>query len=212
MATPTFTKTGTKSTSSTKLDKSVFGLTVENHDLLKSAYLSYLANGRVNLAKVKTRGEISGGGIKPWRQKGTGRARVGSSRNPIWRGGGIVFGPTGNENYSRKLHKTAKRLAVRQALSLCASSDGLIVIEDIVLKSNKTKNFDKLLLSIGATNRVLLVVHNKAEDIVLASRNIERLTMVQPKYLNTYDILNADHVVITSQALSAISDWIGGAE
>src|SRR5215813_5453673 len=120
MAVPTFTKSGTKATSAAKLDKVVFGVVPENHELLKLAYTAYLANGRENLAVTKKRGEVSGGGKKPWKQKGTGRARFGSSRNPIWRGGGIVFGPTGEENYTKKMHTSAKRQALRQALSLAA--------------------------------------------------------------------------------------------
>src|ERR1019366_10319418 len=115
MAVATYTKSGTKATTAAKLDKDVFGVEVKNHQLLKSAYEAYLANGRPNLAVTKTRGLVRGGGKKPWRQKGTGRARFGSSRNPIWRGGGIAFGPTGNENYTHKLPLNAKRLAIRQA-------------------------------------------------------------------------------------------------
>src|SRR6478752_3221532 len=103
MPVATYTKTGNKATTAAKLDKKVFGLEVANHDLLKQAYLAYLANGRENLAVVKKRGEVRGGGKKPWRQKGTGRARFGSSRNPIWRGGGIAFGPTGNASYGSNM-------------------------------------------------------------------------------------------------------------
>src|SRR6267378_3250149 len=101
---PTYTKSGNKATTAAKLDKDVFGVVPTNHELLKQAYVAYLANIRENLAVTKTRGLVSGGGKKPWKQKGTGRARFGSTRNPIWRGGGIVFGPTGNENYSKSLN------------------------------------------------------------------------------------------------------------
>src|SRR5580658_9500569 len=114
MSVATFTKTGTKATTPAKLDKAVFGVEVKHHELLKAAYVAYLANGRGNLAVTKTRGLVSGGGRKPWRQKGTGRARFGSSRNPIWRGGGIAFGPTGQENYTKNLNIKAKRLALKQ--------------------------------------------------------------------------------------------------
>src|SRR5665213_2395344 len=117
MAVASYTKTGNKSTTAIKLDKSVFDIEPKNHELLKANYVAYLANGRENLAVTKTRGLVRGGGKKPWRQKGTGRARFGSSRNPIWRGGGAAFGPTGNENYTRKLSLSAKRQAIRQALS-----------------------------------------------------------------------------------------------
>src|SRR4051812_6031887 len=104
MAVATYTKAGTKATTPAKLDKAVFGLDVNNHELIKAAYTAYLANGRENLAVTKTRGLVRGGGKKPWKQKGTGRARFGSSRVPIWRGGGITFGPTGQENYSKSLN------------------------------------------------------------------------------------------------------------
>src|SRR5664279_3794326 len=126
MAVPTYTASGTKATTAAKLNADVFGVKPENHQLVKQAYDTYLANGRLNLAVTKTRGLISGGGRKPWKQKGTGRARFGSSRNPIWRGGGIVFGPTGEENYSKKLPVSSKRLALRQALSLAAERNKLI--------------------------------------------------------------------------------------
>src|SRR5579859_3788007 len=112
MAMATYTKSGNKATTAAKLDKQVFGVEVKDHGLLQQAYLAYMANGRQNLAVVKTRGLVSGGGKKPWKQKGTGRARFGSSRNPIWRGGGIVFGPTGLENYSHSLSTQSKRLAL----------------------------------------------------------------------------------------------------
>src|SRR4051812_30760004 len=111
MAVSTFTKAGAKATTAAKLDKAVFGVEVKSHDLLKQAYLAYLANGRENFAVSKSRGEVRGGGAKPWRQKGTGRARFGSSRNPIWRGGGVAFGPTGLENYSHKMNVKTKRVA-----------------------------------------------------------------------------------------------------
>src|SRR5580658_7425804 len=125
----TFTKTGTKATTAATLDKSVFGLETIQHDLLKQAYVIYLANGRQNLAVTKTRGMVSGGGKKPWKQKGTGRARFGSSRVPIWRGGGVAFGPTGQENYARTMPLTAKRTALRQALSQAAQEKRVIILE-----------------------------------------------------------------------------------
>ena len=103
MAVETYTASGTKATSSAKLDDAIFSVVPKNHELLKAAYVMYLANGRENLAVTKTRGLVRGGGRKPWKQKGTGRARFGSSRVPIWRGGGITFGPTGQENYERHM-------------------------------------------------------------------------------------------------------------
>jgi large subunit ribosomal protein L4 len=143
MAIATFTKAGAKATTAAKLDAKVFGVEVSNHELLKAAYVTYQANGRENLAVTKTRGLVRGGGKKPWKQKGTGRARFGSSRVPIWRGGGITFGPTGNENYSKQLNTKAKRLAIRQALSLASTANKITVIEDITSKEGKTSEMAK---------------------------------------------------------------------
>ena len=165
MSTPTFTKSGTKATTPTKLDKAVFGVEVTNHQLLKDVYHSYLDNGRENLAVTKTRGLVRGGGKKPWKQKGTGRARFGSSRVPIWRGGGITFGPTGNENYVKKVNIKAKRTAIRQALSLASQSDKLIVIESFDAKDGKVKPAVALLTKIGAKGRTLLIVEDKTEIV-----------------------------------------------
>jgi large subunit ribosomal protein L4 len=206
MSVATFTKTGSKATTPAKLDKKVFGIEVTNHELLKQAYTAYLANGRTNLAVTKKRGEVSGGGKKPWKQKGTGRARFGSSRNPIWRGGGIAFGPTGNENYTRKLNTETKRQAIRQALSL--NQDHLMVIEAFDGKDSKTKTAAQLLSKIGTKNQTLLVVANKDAGLVRATNNIEGLKLVQATYLNVYDILNADSIVITKDALELVHQWL----
>src|ERR1700712_3666627 len=146
----TYTKAGAKAATPAKLDKAVFGIDVNNHELLKQVYDAYMANGRQNLAVTKTRGLVRGGGKKPWKQKGTGRARFGSSRVPIWRGGGITFGPTGQENYSKQLNTKAKRLAIRQALSIAAGANKVTVIEDIVSKDGKTAELHKLLAKIEA--------------------------------------------------------------
>lgn len=210
MAVATYTKSGAKASSPAKLDKSVFGTKVENHQLLKDAYLAYLANGRQNLAKAKKRGEVRGGGQKPWRQKGTGRARFGSSRNPIWTGGGVAFGPTGIENYSRKISTQAKRLALRQALSLAADSNKLIVVETFACPDGRVKPAINLLNKIGADGSVLLVVDNKDDLLERATSNIPNLAVVSAKYLNVYDILNADQIVISQKALDVIHGWLGG--
>ncbi len=209
MATPTFTKLGSKATTSVSLDKKVFGETIENHDLLKQAYVTYLANGRVNLASTKTRGEVRGGGKKPWKQKGTGRARFGSSRVPIWRGGGITFGPTGNENYSKKITLKAKRKAIRQALSLASEAKKIIVIEDITLQG-KTQVVDKLITKIGAKGKILVVVSEIDQNRDRAARNLPRVSVVGATYLNVFDVLNADSIVVTKKSLEIISDWLGG--
>jgi large subunit ribosomal protein L4 len=207
MAVATYTKAGAKATTAAKLDKAVFGVEVKNHELLKQAYTAYLANGRENFAVTKTRGLVSGGGKKPWRQKGTGRARFGSSRNPIWRGGGIAFGPTGQENYSKNMNVKAKRLAIRQALTLAANANKLVVIDD--LKAEKTAELAKLFAKIGANRRIMAVVENKTPELVRASNNLKDVTLVQANYVNVYDVLNADTIVLTSDALKTVTAWLG---
>lgn len=209
MAVVTYTKTGAKATAPAKLDKTVFGVEAKNHDLLKQAYDNYLANGRENLAVTKTRGLVRGGGKKPWKQKGTGRARFGSSRVPIWRGGGITFGPTGQENYSKQMNSKAKRQAIRQALSAASSAGKIIVIEDIVSKAGKTAELAKLLTKIGASRNVLIVVERKTPELERAARNLPNVKIVSATYVNVYDTLNADRIVFSQSALATTTRWLG---
>ena len=209
MAVPTYTKSGTKATTAAKLDKAVFGVEVANHELLKQAYVAYLANGRENLAVTLKRGEVRGGGRKPWKQKGTGRARFGSSRNPIWRGGGITFGPTGNENYTHKLPTATKRVAIRQALTVAAEANKFIVVEDLALKG-KTTEAVALLNKLGANKSTLLVTDNKTQELIRSTSNLSSVKLVTAQYLNVFDVLNADHIVITTKALAVVHEWLGG--
>jgi large subunit ribosomal protein L4 len=211
MSVATYTKAGTKATTAAKLDKAVFGVEVKNHELVKSAYTAYLANGRENLAVVKTRGLVRGGGKKPWKQKGTGRARFGSSRVPIWRGGGITFGPTGQENYSKQLNTKAKRQAIRQALSLASTANKIVVIEDVVAKDGKTASLAKLLDKIGAKSRVLIVVDQKTPELVRSARNLQNVQVVSAHYVNVYDTLNADCIVFNQAALKVTTLWLSAA-
>lgn len=208
MSVATYTKAGAKAATPAKLDKTVFGVEIKNHELLKAAYVAYLANGRTSAGNVKTRGLVSGGGRKPWKQKGTGRARFGSSRNPIWRGGGIVFGPTGNENYSHNMPVATKRQALRQALTAMAGANNIIVVEGLSFKDGKTSEAAKFLSKIGATKHVLIVVENKTDEIIRATANIQNVLVVQAAYLNTYDAMNADKIVITAQALKDVTDLL----
>jgi large subunit ribosomal protein L4 len=210
MAVPTYTKSGTKAATAAKLDASVFGVLPENHDLLKLAYTAYLANGRENLATTKTRGLVRGGGRKPHKQKGTGRARAGSSRNPIWRGGGIAFGPTGEENYTKKMHVGAKRQALRQALSLAASENRIRVIEAFENKDGKVAKTAALLEKFDAKGSVLLVVDDKDITVERATRNLSNVKAVHASYLNVYDIMNADTIVISQKSLDIVNEWLGG--
>ena len=189
----------------TTLPKSVFAVEVRNHELLKLAYDAYLANNRLASATTKQRGEVRGGGKKPWRQKGTGRARFGSIRNPIWRGGGIVFGPRGNENYTKKISKTSKRVALRQALTVKADK---VLVADIKA-TGKTAEVAKFLKE-NNLNRRVLIVAEKTDELIRATNNISEALLVSPMYLNVFDILNADHIVIAPKAIETIENWLGG--
>lgn len=209
MQASTYTKTGNKATTAAKLNQSVFGVQPTNHELLKAAYVAYLANGRINLARTKTRGEVRGGGKKPWRQKGTGRARFGSIRVPIWRGGGVTFGPTGQENYTKKLNQSAKRTALRQALSLAASEDKIKVIETFE-NNGKTQSVAKLLQKLEAKGNILLALDAKDATIERATRNLASLKVVDARYINVFDVLNADTVLISQPALVVIEKWLSG--
>ena len=179
------------------LNKDVFGLTVENHELVKLAYDAYLANSRSSHAKTLKRGEVRGGGKKPWRQKGTGRARFGSTRNPIWRHGGVAFGRTGNENFTKKLARSSKLLAVRQALSM-KNADKAVIVLDKELKL-EGKN-------------VLAVVSEKTPEILRSTNNLPNVKLVRATYLNVFDIMNADAIVFSETAVKATTNWLVGEE
>ncbi len=188
------------------LPKEVFAVDVKSHDLLKLAYDAYLANARLSSATTKTRGEVSGGGKKPWKQKGTGRARFGSSRNPIWRGGGIVFGPRGNENYKKKLPVAAKRQALRQALTLANEAKKVHILD--VKTTGKTAEVAKFLADNKFTRKALIVVEAKTPELLRATNNLENVLLVSTKYLTVYHILNADHIVLSAASLPTLKSWL----
>lgn len=196
------------------LNKDIFALKVENHELLKTAYDAYLANSRSSHAKTLKRGEVRGGGKKPWKQKGTGRARFGSTRNPIWRHGGVAFGRTGEENFTKKLSKTSKRVAVRQALSLQNKDKKVVTIQDFAVKNGKTKEALKIFetAKVSLDGKVLLIVPEKTEPILRATNNLNSVKIVRPTFLNVFDILNADRIVISEKALPVLETWLLGKE
>jgi len=196
--------------SSTTLPKEIFAVEIPNHQLVKLAYEAYLANGRNNYAKTLKRGEVSGGGRKPWKQKGTGRARFGSSRNPIWRKGGVAFGPTGNENYTKTIPVGAKRVALRQALSMANTAKSISVIE-APKTTGKTAEVVKYLADhkVAPKDNVVLVVDTKTAELTRASGNIGNLQIVQATYLNVFTILNADKILMTKAAVKAVQEWLG---
>lgn len=203
-----YSKTGAKREATVRLEKSVFGLD-GNHELVGLAYRAYLANGRSAHAATLKRGQVSGGGKKPWRQKGTGRARVGSIRVPQWKGGGVVFGPTGSENYNVSMPLRAKRLAIRHALSLQANAGGVVVLETFDCPEGKVKPTVQLLAKMNVTGNVLLVVSQKDDLVERATRNVAGLKVVQGNYLNVFDIMNADKIVLTEKALEMADAWLG---
>ncbi len=208
MPTATYMKNGSKSSTPVKLDSDIFGVHEVNHRLLQQSYDSYLANGRSRLARTKTRGLVRGGGRKPWQQKGSGRARVGSRRTPLWRGGGIIFGPTGNENYAKRLSTNAKRKAIVQALSSHNLSGSLRVIESIGLKSTKTAELTKLLKKMDVKGYTLIATDNLDTNLKLASRNLDSVKTIEVKYINIARLLDADTVILTKPALTLLSAWL----
>lgn len=206
----TFTKTGTKSTKKTSLPKEVFATEVSSHSLLHQAYVQAGSNQRSSGARVKTRGQVRGGGAKPWRQKGLGRARAGSIRSPIWRGGGVTFGPTGQENFTKKLNAAAKKRAVMQALTLKAQNDAVVIIEDLSLKEGKTKELKSLIDKLGLERSVLILVDNKTNELTRASANLSHVTLKQAPYVNVKSVIDHDTVLVTKAGLDALVAHLGG--
>ncbi|MBO7131826.1 50S ribosomal protein L4 [Candidatus Saccharibacteria bacterium] len=195
------------------LNKDIFGLTVENHELVKLAYDAYLANSRSSHAKTLKRGEVSGGGKKPWKQKGTGRARFGSTRNPIWRHGGVAFGRTGNENFTKKLSKSSKLLAIRQALSMKNAEKAVFVLDSAVKLTGKTKDAAKVLKDLKLEGKnVLAVAAEKTPEVLRSTNNLPNVKLVRATYLNVFDIMNADAIVFSEGALEATKSWLLGEE
>ena len=195
------------------LNKDIFGLKVENHELVKLAYDAYLANSRSSHAKTLKRGEVRGGGKKPWKQKGTGRARFGSTRNPIWRHGGVAFGRTGNENFTKRLTKSSKQLAVRQALSMKNADKAVFVLEPTVKLKGKTKDAVKVLKDMKLEDKnVLAVVAEKTPEILRSTNNLSNVKLVRATYLNVFDIMNADAIVFGDSALKETEKWLLGEE
>jgi len=200
----------TSASPAVKLNKDVFAVEVSNHELLGRAYRAYLANSRSAQAVAKKRGEVSGGGRKPWQQKGTGRARIGSTRAPHWRGGGVTFGPTGDQNYTITIPKSAKKVAVRQALSVQNKEKLVVTFPGLKFKNGKTKEAADFLKKQKASdlNSVLVVVASKDEKVVRATANIQNIKVVTASYLNVFDILNADLILISNDSLPVIEKWL----
>ena len=188
-----------------KLNDNVFEI-VPNDVVLHDAIVLAMANQRQGTHSTKTRAEVSGGGRKPWRQKGTGNARQGSIRAVQWRKGGIAFGPKPRD-YSKKQNRKERRLALKSALTYLARDNGIIVVDSIKFETNKTKEMVNFLTKLNVNdNKVLLVINELDENVCLSSRNLGNVLVALPSEVNTYDVLNCDNMVITSEALKNLEE------
>jgi len=189
-----------------ELPKEIFELEV-NSDLVYQVISSQRSNRRQNTAKTKERGEVRGGGRKPWRQKGTGRARHGSSRSPIWIGGGVAFGPTPDKNYKKRIPAKMKRKAMLQVLSAKARESMILVLEDIKLEKPKTKEMAEILGKLFLKKGSGIVVLPKIQkELILSVRNIPKTAAIQAKDLNALDLLNYKYVVLLKDSIKVIKD------
>lgn len=186
-----------------ELNDVVFGVEINEH-LVHMAVVQQLANDRQGTQKAKTRGEVSGGGRKPWRQKGTGHARQGSTRSPQWKGGGVVFAPTPRE-YSFKLNKKEKRAALKSALTSRVNEKKFFVIDELTLDAPKTKAFDAVLKALNL-NKALVVLDEIDDNVILSARNIPDVKTAQVNSINVFDILKYDSMLITKSAVEAIEE------
>jgi large subunit ribosomal protein L4 len=203
---PMFSSAG-KSAGEAELNAEVFGVE-PNVGLMHQVVTAQLAGARAGTHKTKKRGEVRGGGAKPWRQKGTGRARAGSSRSPIWRGGGVAHGPQPRD-YSERTPRKMKRLALYSALSTRASESAIKVIESFDWDRPRTKDAVAMLNSIGANGKTLLVVRRLDDTASVAFRNLPQVWITEPAQLTTYDVLWATQIVFTNESLKTVNG--GGA-
>ncbi|MFQ5492851.1 MAG: 50S ribosomal protein L4 [Candidatus Dojkabacteria bacterium] len=209
MQTVTYTKTGTKAKTKVNLDSAVFGAKV-NETLLAQAVRIYRDNQRQANAHTKDRGEVRGGGRKPWRQKGTGRARHGSTRSPIWTRGGVTFGPTNSRSYKKQLSKKMRKQAVRSAFSMMASGKKLSIFEDIAIaETARSKALATLLRKAKLEGKTLIVQAENNQSLVQAASNVSNVEVSRVGELNVFSILNAGNLVILKGALETISNFWG---
>ncbi len=185
------------------LNDAVFGVEINEH-LVHMAVVQNLANKRQGTQKAKTRSEVSGGGRKPWRQKGTGHARQGSTRSPQWKGGGVVFAPTPRD-YSFKLNKKEKRAALKSVLTSRVQDNKLIVLDELKLDAVKTKEFKKVMdnLKVG---KAMVVIGGQDENVILSARNLPTVNTAVAENINVYDILKGDTLVLTKDAVAKIEE------
>jgi large subunit ribosomal protein L4 len=182
----------------------VFGVEV-NVAAMHQAVLTFLANRRLGTAATKTRAEVSGGGRKPWRQKGTGRARHGSIRSPIWKGGGVVFGPE-PRSFRMSMQKKVRRLALKSALTSKTNNGSLIVLDQLAMERPKTKEMAGILKNLKTGRKVLLVLDGPQESVIKSVRNIPGVKTLNARQLNVYDILNSESLVMTRDAAVLVEE------
>lgn len=186
------------------LNEAVFG--IEPNDAVLYDAIKLARNSqRQGTHSTKTRSEVSGGGRKPWKQKGTGNARAGSTRAPHWRHGGIVFGPT-PRSYAIKMNKKERRLALKSALSYKVLDSEMIIVDNFNLESNKTKDAKVVLSNLKTTGATLIVVGELTEDIILATRNLNNVMLLQADEINTLDVISANNMIITEDAVKQIEE------
>ena len=177
-----------------------------NDAVIYDAICLATASLRQGTHSVKTRSEVSGGGRKPWRQKGTGNARQGSTRSPQWRHGGIVFGPTIERNYNKKMNKKERRLALKSALSYKVLDSELLVLDELKLDSSKTKEVLNIMKDLKLNKSVLFVVNELTDELILASRNIQGVKVILPNEVNVLDVARYNNMVVTEEAVKAIEE------
>ena len=186
-----------------ELSDAVFGVEVNEH-LVHMAVVSQLANKRQGTQKAKTRSEVSGGGRKPWRQKGTGHARQGATRAPQWTGGGVVFAPTPRE-YTIKLNKKERRLALKSVLTAKVHENIFIVLDELKFDEIKTKNFQAVLNNLNV-NKAMVVINDNDKNVVMSAKNIPNVITAQTNTINVYDILKYNTMIVTKAAVETIQE------
>ncbi len=198
-------KAGTKQTGKLKVADEVFA-TDYNEPLVHQVLTSYLSTGRAGSKSLKSRSEVRGGGKKPWRQKGLGRARAGTIRSPLWRGGGVTFA-SGNRNYVKKVNKKMYRGAIRSILSELVRQDRLICIDELALSEAKTKAAVEMLTGLGLGN-VLIITDVVNEDLYLATRNLKKVAVIDTQAIDPYSLVGFERVLMTKPALEKVEAWL----
>jgi len=204
MLVKTYDQSG-KEVGQTRLPSEIFDVKV-NPDLVHQVVVSQMANKRTVIASTKDRAQVRGGGKKPWRQKGTGRARHGSRRSPIWKGGGVTFGPTKERNFEKKINKKMKRKALLMVLSAKVKNNFLLVLEKLALEKPKTKIMAEVYKNLPVKGSSLLILPGLEKDIVRAARNIPNTATVEARNLNALDLLSFKYLIMPKEAIKVIKE------